>query len=129
MRTKSNTSRTLTGAILLTAIIGGLTACSSLPPQPNTAMIQAQSAVAQAQNADTRQYAAMDLNNAVMKLQAANDANAKRDYKQANDLAEEAQVDAQLAMAKTQAAKAQEAEAQVRKGNEALQDQVQQPIH
>lgn len=129
MRTKSNISRTLTRAILLTALIGILGACSSMPPQPNTAMIKAQSAVAQAQNADTRQYAAMDLNNAVTKLQAATDANTKRDYKQASDLAAEAEVDAELAMAKAQAAKSQEAEAQVRKGNQALKDQIQQPVH
>lgn len=123
MRTKSNISRTLTGAILLIAFIGGLGACS-VQPKPNTAMIHAQSTVAQAQNADTRQYAAVDLNNAVTKLQAATDANTKGKYEQADKLAEEAQVDAQLAMAKAQAAKAREAAMQVRKSNEALQDQV-----
>jgi len=128
MGTKANISRTSTG-VLLVALVLGLGACSSMPPQPNTAMIKAQSAVAQAQNADTRQYAAMDLNSAVTKLQAATDANSKRDYKQANYLAEEAQVDAQLAMAKAQAAKSEEAAAQLRKSNQALRSQINQPIN
>lgn len=128
MRTTPDIRRTSTGMVLA-ALLLGLSACSSVPPQPNTAMIKAQSAVAQAQNADTRQYAAMDLNSAVTKLQAATDANAKRDYKRANYLAEEAQVDAQLAMAKAQAAKSEEAATQLRKSNQALQNQIRQPIN
>lgn len=124
---RSLTSCAMTGVILLTALIG-LGACSS-PPKPTTAMTKARAAAAQAQNADTRQYAAVDLNKAMTKYQAAKDAEAKGNYKQAKYLAEEAQVDAQLAMAKAQAAKAQAAETQVQKGNEALQNQLNQPTN
>ena len=112
--------------ILLASTIA-LGACSSQGPKPDDALVKAKAAVDQAQNADTRQYAAVDLNNAVTKLQAANDASVKQQYKQAGYLAEESQVDAELALAKTQAAKAKESDKQVQKGNQALSNQVNQP--
>ncbi|MGH8307024.1 MAG: DUF4398 domain-containing protein [Gammaproteobacteria bacterium] len=113
--------------VILFSTVIALIACGSSPPKPDAAMIKAQAAVTQAQNADTRQYAAVDLNNATTKLQAAQDAETKGNYKQAKYLAEEAQVDAQLAMAKAQAAKAEEAATQIRQGNKVLQNQVNQP--
>lgn len=126
MKIKTAVSRGVLTVVLFSAVIA-LTACGSSPPKPDAVMIKAQTAVVQAQNANTRQYAAVDLNNAMTKLQAAQDAEAKGNYKQAKSLAEEAEVDAQLAMAKAQSAKAEEAATQIQQSNKALQNQVNQP--
>jgi Domain of unknown function (DUF4398) len=111
--------------VLLTAI--SLNGCAGVTPRPDDALVRAKTAVDQATTAGSGQYAPVDLNSAGSKLQSANEAEAKGDYKQAKYLAEESQVDAELALAKTQDAKAQEAASQVRKGNQALQNQVDQP--
>lgn len=113
-----------TGALLASV---ALAACSSAVPKPDDAMVRAKTAVDQATTAGSTQYAAMDMNNAQTKLQSANDAETKGDYKQARYLAEDAEADAELALAKTQAAKAAEAARQVQQGNQALQDQVNTP--
>ncbi|HVC28244.1 MAG TPA: DUF4398 domain-containing protein [Gammaproteobacteria bacterium] len=111
-------------AMLLTAI--ALNGCTSVAPRPDDALVRAKTAVDQATTAGSSQYAPVDLNTAGAKLQSANEEEAKGNYKQAKYLAEESQVDAELALAKTQDAKAQEAANQVRKGNQALQNQVDQ---
>ena len=125
-----NTNSTLSpkasaiGALLVSL---ALVACSSAAPKPDDAMVRAKTAVDQATTAGSAQYAAMDMNNAQTKLQSANEAETKGDYKQARYMAEDAEADAELALAKTQAAKAAEAAKQVRQGNQALQDQVNTP--
>ena len=109
------------------AAVAALSACSSQGPKPDDALVRAKSAVDQAATAGSAQYAAVELNNAVIKLQGANEAETKGNYKQSRSLAEESQADAELALAKTQAAKADEGAKQVQKGNQALQNQVNQP--
>jgi len=113
------------GVMLLatSALIG----CTSSEPRPDNALVRAKTAVDQATTAGSGQYAAVDLNTAGSKLQSANEAESQGHYKQARYLAEESQVDAELALAKTQDAKAQEAAKQVHQGNQALQNQVNQP--
>lgn len=111
---------TLFAAILLNG-------CSSAAPRPDDALIRAKTAVDQATTAGSGQYAPVDLNTAGSKLQSANEEETKGNYKQAKYLAEESQVDAELALAKTQDAKAQEAANQVRQSNQALKNQVNQP--
>jgi hypothetical protein len=106
-----------------------LSACSSQGPKPDDAIVRAKTAVDQAVTAGSAQYAAADLNSAQTKLQTATADQNKGDYKQARSQAEESQVDAELALAKTQAAKADESAKQVRQGNQALQNQVNQPIN
>lgn len=112
-------------AIVLATL--SISACSSQGPKPDDAMVRAKTAVDQATTAGSAQYAAVDLNKAQTELQTANDAETKGDYKHARYLAEDAEVDAGLALAKTQAAKAGEAAKQVQQGNQALQKQVNQP--
>ena len=114
-------------AVLLAAF--ALNGCSSPAPRPDNALVRAKTAVDQATTAGSGQYAAVDLSTAGSKLQSANAEESKGNYKQARYLAEESQVDAELALAKTQDAKAQEAAKQVRQGNEALQNQVDQPTN
>jgi hypothetical protein len=125
MNTKSILSLKIFAGVLLASL--ALAACSSATPKPDDAMVRAKTAVDQAATAGSAQYAAMDMNSAQSKLQTANDAETKGDYKQARYMAEDAEADAELALAKTQAAKAAEAAKQVRQGDQALQDQVNAP--
>lgn len=126
MEIKPVTSRSAIAIVMFIAAIA-LSGCGSPAPRPDNALVRAKTAVDQATTADSQQYAAVDLNNAESKLQTANEAESKGNYKRARYLAEEAQVDAELALAKTQAAKAEEAAKQVQQGNQALQNQVNQP--
>ncbi len=114
------------GAAALFALLS-LGACSDSAPKPDDAMVRAKTAVDQAATAGSAQYAALDLNDAQTKLQSANQAETQGDYKQARYMAEDAEADADLALAKTQAAKAAESARQVQQGNQALQDQVKTP--
>lgn len=125
MEIKSVISGASVAAVTLLAAIA-LNGCSSAAPRPDDALVRAKTAVDQATTAGSGQYAPVDLNAAGSKLQSANEEEAKGNYKQAKYLAEESQVDAELALAKTQDAKAQQAADQVRKGNQALQNQVDQ---
>lgn len=115
-------------AIMLIAMfaVGG---CSSSEPRPDNALVRAKAAIDQAVTAGSGQYAAADLNTANTKLQAAIKYDGQGDYKQARYLAEEAQVDAELALSRTQSAKAAEAARQVQQGNQALQNQIDQPTN
>jgi hypothetical protein len=72
-------------------------------------MAVTKAAVDSAVKADGTQYAPLELKSAQDKLTAANTAMATKDYKKADRLAEQAQVDAQLADVKARAVKAQKA--------------------
>jgi|SRR5579872_204001 len=128
MEIKSVISRAALAAAVLLAV-GALSGCGSPAPKPDDALVRAKTAVDQATTGGSAQYAAVDLNNAQSELQLANDAAAEGDYKQARYMAEDAQVDAELALARTQAKKADEATKQIQQGNQALQNQVDQPAN
>lgn len=81
------------GALLA---LGG---CASVPP-PDGAMNMAQIQLQAARDADAADYAPVDLGFAQNKFQQAQAAMASRKYADAADLADEAQADAELALAK-----------------------------
>lgn len=83
-------------------ILGG---CASVPP-PTALLSDAQSARDSAAALDAATYAPVDLRNADDKLAAANAASAKHDYARATALAEAAEIDAELASAKSRQNKA-----------------------
>ena len=78
------------------------TAAASMPP-PTDVLNAANAALSAAATPDGERYAAAELAAAHRQLEAAQSAMAKRDYKQARELAEEAQADADLARAKARA--------------------------
>jgi len=125
MKTLSFPSRALPAAAALSAIFL-LAACSGQPAKPDASLVRAKTAIDQATLAGGARYAPGDLNNAQSQLQAANAAQAQGDNKRARYQAEDAEADAQLALARTQAGKSAEAAAQVQQGNQALQDQMDQ---
>lgn len=112
-----------------TAAISGLAfltlaACASTPMPPTDALNAADRAVARAQEAGVVDYASPELKSAREKLTRARDAITREDMTTAAALAEQARLDAELAIAKSEAAKAAAVNAEMRKGNEALQEEL-----
>ncbi len=111
-----------TGIALMAAMAFG--GCMNSEQKPDSILTQAGTVVDQADRAGTRTYAAFDLNNAHSKLKKAKEEMKKGDYKKARYLAEEAKVDAELAIAKTQTAKTKEAETQLKQSMQSLQNEI-----
>jgi hypothetical protein len=105
-----NTS-TKTAAAALVAI-AGLTACVSTPP-PNARIAVAQASVQRAEQSDAQEFAPVELSTAREKLQRAEHTAANRDAQPATMLAEQANVDAQLAEATAQEHRSHEAAVQL----------------
>lgn len=101
----ANTSKFKAAAALLVAAIM-ISACASVPP-PNAAMAVAESAVQRANTADTRTGAPAELQIAIAKLSSARSAFERKDFPLAEQLARQAQVDAELAEALAQANRAE----------------------
>lgn len=124
MKTRALTSHAASVAALSTMLL--LAACSGQPARPDASLVRAKTAIDQATLAGGTRYAPADLNHAQSQLQAANVSQVRGDEKRARYQAEEAEADAQLALARAQAGKAAEAALQVRQGNQALQEQMEQ---
>jgi type IV secretory pathway TrbL component len=84
----------------------------------------ARTAVADAVNAGAPEFASVELKAAQENLDAAEKAAGRNDYKSAKRLGEKAQINAQLASAKTRAAKAQKAVDALRESDRALRDEM-----
>lgn len=98
------------------------TACATLPP-PTDLLMAAEQSIQRANNARGEDPSPPELKAARAKLAAANAAVAQREMLTATRLAKEAQLDADLANARIEAAKAQFEVEGMKKGNEALQQQ------
>lgn len=109
------------GSGLLVALVL-LGACASAPPPaaPTEALTAAQEAIASAEQADARQYAGAELDEAREKLDMAERAVSAEDMIGAERLAEQSRVAAELASARTEAAKAEEVNREMGRGAEAL---------
>ena len=105
------------GAALLAA------ACASAPP-PTDQLAVSTAAVASAVSAGSGQFAAADLKMARDKLDRANLAMTANDHVLARSLAEEAQVDARLAEARANSAKAQKAADELQEGRRILREEM-----
>ncbi len=114
-----HTHSAVAGAMLLS-----LTACAVAPAAPVTQLAASRTAVDQARMAGAAESAPIEYDVAQRKLANAEAAYAAQDYLQATRLAREAEVDAQLAQARTGAIRAQDALAEVRAGARALQDEI-----
>lgn len=99
--------------------------CASGPPRQTTAdLTRAQTLVAQAQSSGAQQYAPADLQAARDKVRQA-DRIADRDARSADQLANEAAADAQLASARAQNAKAQQALDEMNRSLQSLREESQ----
>jgi len=107
--------------VLMAALI--LAACSSIPP-PTAQMAVAESAVQRANTADTRTGAPGELQIAIAKLTSARAAFERKDYLLAGQLAQQTQVDAELAEALAQARTADVAAQETQAAARALRDEL-----
>ena len=89
----------ITGALVLTA-------CASAPPAPAAAMDAAKVAISNAERAEAGRYAAVELAEARTKIASADDAVLAKKMVMAEQLAEQSRTEAELASARTDAAKA-----------------------
>lgn len=110
-------------AASLTALVVLLAACAATPP-PTTLMAAADAALAQAANGGGNESAPAEMQQARDKLERAKRAMAIKDHQAARTLALEAQVDAQLAMAKTLADKSRKAASVVRDDSRAMREEL-----
>lgn len=93
---------------VLASLFLALAGCASAPP-PTTQMAVAEAAVLSANTASTSEGAPRELQIAVDKLAGARQAVARKDFERARQLADEAQVDAQLAELHAQSARSRKA--------------------
>lgn len=124
-----NTNRIHTGLRAITAVaLAGtfllLTACASVPEAPVSALAEAKVAIATAEKADASRYAGADLTEARHRLAQADAAVRAEDMILADQLAHQSRIAAELASARTEAAKAEEVNEELQKGIDALNDEM-----
>ncbi len=104
-----------------------LTACGTAKQPPLSRMALAQSAVEKAASAGSNEYASLDLKTARDKIDRAQKAiqSKDKDYIKAGRLLEEAEVDAELAEAKSKTAKSQKIVAELKESIDMLRDEIQ----
>ncbi|TVP89438.1 MAG: DUF4398 domain-containing protein [Pseudomonadaceae bacterium] len=107
------------------ALVLVLSACAAPPVAPTQALREAESSIARAEQSRASDYAALELGAAREKLAAANDAVRREDMAQAKRLAQQSGVEAELALAKSQASKAREVNAEMQQSTDSLRDEMQ----
>jgi len=112
------------GAALVLGSALVLAACASTPPPPNERMAVATAAVAHAAAAGGPEFAPVEMRLARDKLQRATVAMTGKDHATADTLAEQAQLDALLAEAKAESAKARKAADAVSEGSRVLREEL-----
>jgi hypothetical protein len=115
-------SRSTRGAATCAAIALGLAACASTPV-PNEKVAVAKASVQRAEEAGAPQYAPVELAAAREKLTRAEKDIADRNTQPATDLAEQANIDAQLAEATAQERRSHEAAMQFDASMQALRQE------
>lgn len=97
-----------------------VTACASAPPAPPASLNEAKLAIAAAEKVDASHYAIAELDEARQKLMSADKAVMADNMVLANRYAEQSTLTAELATARTEAAKAQAVNAEMNRGADAL---------
>ena len=110
----------LQGAFIAALLAG----CASSSPPPTEQLAFANAAVNEARSAGAPESSPVEMRLAQDKLDRANQAMGAREYDSARALAEEAEVDAKLAAAKTRSTKAERAVAELREGIRVLQEEI-----
>jgi hypothetical protein len=103
----------------------GLAACASTPKAPDQALQAAEMAITNAEQARVADYASPELADARQDLSAARRAVADEEMLLAERLAKQSRVNAELAIAKTEAIKAKAVNDEMLKSTEALKQEMQ----
>ena len=101
-----------------------LAACSSTKP-PAEKLTRTEAAISQAEQAGAEEYAPLEVREARKKLEKARELSEDEKYEEARRLAEQAEVDAELAEVKTLSEKAQNTVKQLRESIRLLQEEIQ----
>jgi hypothetical protein len=112
------------GLVVTTLLIG---ACASAPVAPTSSLDAARMAIANAERANAGSFAAAELDAARQKLIRADraaDENTQKSMALADRLAQEARVEAELAAARTEAAKAAAVNRELSLGADALTEEL-----
>src|SRR4030095_16718339 len=109
----------------LTSVLMLVAACASVPPAPTASLDAAKVAITAAETADASHYAGAELGEARQKLTRAGSAVKVENMVAAEQFAEQSRVEAELALAKTQEAKAVAVNAELSRSAEALTEEMQ----
>lgn len=109
----------------LVVILATLVGCASAPVAPEADLTAARVAIASAERSDARQYAGAELDEAKQKLKQAEDAVKSEHMLEAEQLAQQARIVAELAMARTAEAKAVAINRQLKQDADALEEELQ----
>jgi hypothetical protein len=112
------------GRLLISGLVAGMAGCGGEPPIDIVS--NADLAVNQAMNAKAQQYAPAELQRALDKVARAKQAMADENYKRARRLAEEAQVDAQVAEAKARSGSARQTAREAQQTIDALRREAEE---
>ena len=102
-----------------------LTACASTPPAPTATLQAAELAISNAERAEAGQYAAVELAEARTKYASAGGAVHEEKMVLGEQLAEQSRAEAELASARTAAAKAKKVNEEMSQSNGTLIDEMQ----
>jgi hypothetical protein len=114
----------VTGVLMYVAA-AWITACASTPPAPTASLQAARLAIANAEQADASRYAGEELGEARIKLASADTAVTEQRMIMAGRFAEESRAEAELASAKTGAAKAEAVNAEMKRSTGTLVEEMQ----
>lgn len=123
--TRGSFSNRLRSVLGLAMAIALLSACATAPMAPTTALTAAQDAIATAEQAGARQHAGAELDEAQQKLILAERAVNNERMIEAERLAREATIVAELASARTESAKAIAINKEMRRSADALIEEMQ----
>lgn len=101
-----------------------LAACASTPPAPTANLQAAQQAIAAAERSEASRYAPGELSEAHTKLASADTAVTEKKMVVAEHLADQSRAEAELASAKTSAAKANAVNDEMKRSNGTLIDEM-----
>ncbi len=113
-------------SIFFTVLAGAVavSGCARVEP-PTEQLTRGQAAVSQAQGADSLEFAPAEFVTAQEKLEMAQDAMRDRQFDRARILAEQAEVDAQLAFARARTAQAQRAAQEIQENIDILRRELE----
>ncbi len=113
--------------IAAATLFGGLAGCATTPP-PMAQMAVAESAVQRASTSSTSESAAGELQIAVAKLASAKQAVTNKDFERAKQLAEEAEIDAQVAELHAQSTRSRKAAQESQDAARVLREEINRKI-
>ncbi|TCO74481.1 DUF4398 domain-containing protein [Chromatocurvus halotolerans] len=122
--TRATKSAHLRNALGVTFVLALASACGTAPVAPTAVMEAARQAIASAEESGARQHAAAELDEAREKLMLADRSVRSEQMVDAERLAQESMITGQLAVARTEAAKAAEINREMQRSVDAMMEEM-----